>query len=125
MYSILNMSRTQTNELEWYFRDFLFRSHNKGILQLEIKSIPFNIIETYLRYRNEESGHISSVLEIVLENLVSSRLVERRDDFIGIKDGISRLQCDKCYYICYLGNLEAKSCLRCQSNELSTFPKKR
>ncbi|HEX7274368.1 MAG TPA: hypothetical protein VF248_02025 [Nitrososphaeraceae archaeon] len=119
------MSRTQTNELEWYFRDFLFRSHNKGILQLEIKSIPFNIIETYLRYRNEESGHISSVLEIVLENLVSSRLVERRDDFIGIKDGISRLQCDKCYYICYLGNLEAKSCLRCQSNELSTFPKKR
>ena len=125
MYSILNMSRTQTNELEWYFRDFLFRSHNKGILQLEIKSIPFNIIETYLRYRNEESGHISSVLEIVLENLVSSRLVERRDDFIGIKDGISRLQCDKCYYICYLGNLEAKSCLRCQSNELSTFSKKR
>ena len=124
MYSILNMSRTQTNELEWYFRDFLFRSHNKGILQLEIKSIPFNIIETYLRYRNEESGHISSVLEIVLENLVSSRLVERRDDFIGIKDGISRLQCDKCYYICYLGNLEAKSCLRCQSNELGTFPKK-
>ncbi|HET8848100.1 MAG TPA: hypothetical protein VFM20_04840 [Nitrososphaeraceae archaeon] len=119
------MSKTETNELEWYFRDLLFRIHNKGILQLEVKNIPFNIIETYLRYRNEESGHITSVLKIVLENLVSSRLLELRDDFVGIRDGISRLQCDKCYYICYLGNLEAKSCLRCQSNELSTFPKKK
>ena len=119
------MSGTETNELEWYFRDLLFRIHNKGILQLEVKNIPFNIIETYLRYRNEESGHISSILEIVLEKLVLSKLIERRDNLVIIRDGISRLQCNKCYYICYLGNLEAKSCLRCQSNELNTFPKKR
>ena len=119
------MSKTETNELEWYFRDLLFRNHNKGKLQLEAKNIPINIVETYLRYRNEESGHISSILEIVLENLVSSRFIERRDGLVIIKDGISRLQCTKCYYICYLGNLEAKSCLRCQSNELSSFPKKR
>lgn len=119
------MSKIQTNELEWYFRDFLFRNLNKGILQLEIESIPTNIIETYLRYRNEEFGHISSILEIVLEKLVLSKLIERRHNLVIIRDGISRLQCNKCYYICYLGNLEAKSCLRCQSNELDTFPKKR
>jgi len=119
------MSKTQSNELEWYFRDFLFRNFNKGIFQLEIKSIPTNIIETYLRYRNEESSHISSILEIVLGNLVSSKLIERHDNLVIIRDGITRLQCSKCYYICYLGNLEVKSCLRCQSNELDTFPKKR
>jgi hypothetical protein len=119
------MSKIQTNELEWYFRDFLFRNLNKGILQLEIESIPTDIIETYLRYRNEESGYISSILEIVIEKLVLSKLIERRDNLAIIRDGISRLQCNKCYYICYLGDLEAKSCLRCQSNELDTFPKKR
>jgi hypothetical protein len=119
------MSHAETNELEWYFRDLLFRNHNKGILQLEIESIPTNMIETYLRYRNESVTHISSILEIVLENLVSSNLIERLDNLISIRDGISRLQCSKCYYICYLGNLEVKSCLRCQSNELVVFPKKR
>lgn len=116
---------TQTNELEWYFRDFLFRSFNKAILQLEVQSIPTSMIETYLRYRNEEPSQISSNLELVLENVVSSKLIERRDDLVIIRDGISRLQCSKCYYICYLGNLEANTCLRCQSNELNTFPKKR
>jgi hypothetical protein len=119
------MSKTETNELEWYFRDFLFRNHNKGILQLEVKDIPTNIIQTYLRYRNERSDHISSILEIVLKNLVSSRLIDRQDDLVNIKNGISRLQCNKCFYICYLGNLEEKSCLRCRSNELGAFPKKR
>lgn len=119
------MSKTETNEVEWYFRDLLFRNHNKGILQLEIESIPTSMVETYLRYRNEEFGHISTILEIVLENLVSSKLIERLDNLVSIMDGISRLQCSKCYYICYLGNLEVKSCLRCQSNELVVFPKKR
>lgn len=119
------MSKTQTNELDWYFRDFLFRNLDKGILPLEIENIPTKMIETYLRYRNEESSHISSILETVLENLVSSKLIERHDNLVSIRDGISRLQCNKCYYICYIGNLEAKSCLRCQSNELVTFPKKR
>lgn len=119
------MSHTETNELEWYFRDLLFRNHNKGILQLEVESIPTSMIETYLRYRNEQVSHVSSIVEIVLENLVSSKLIERLDNLLSIRDGISRLQCSKCYYICYLGNLEVKSCLRCQSNELVDFPKKR
>lgn len=89
-----------------------------------MESIATNIIETYLRFRNEESSHISLILETVLENLVSSKLIERRDNLVIVRDGISRLQCNKCYYICYLGNLEAKSCLRCQSKELDSFPKK-
>jgi hypothetical protein len=118
------MSKIETNELEWYFRDFLFKNHIKGVLQLETETIPNNMIETYLRCRNADLGHISSVLEIVLENLISSKFIECRDNFVAIRDGISRLQCSKCYYICYLGNLESKLCLRCHSNELDTFPKK-
>lgn len=119
------MSKTETNELEWHFRDLLFRNYNKGIIQIPIEDIPRNMIETYLRYRNAEVGHISSILEIVLENLISSKFIDRRANLVCITDGISRLQCNKCYYICYLGNLETKACLRCQSNELGTFPKKR
>ena len=119
------MSKTETTELEWYFRDLLFRNYNKGIIQLAIEIIPRSMIETYLRYRNAEVGHISSILEIVLENLILSNFIDCRAKLVCIRDGISRLQCNKCYYICYLGNLETKVCLRCQSNELGTFPKKR
>ena len=119
------MSKTGTNELEWHFRDLLFRNYTKGIIQLASENIPRNMIETYLRYRNDEVGRISSILKIVLENLISSKFIDRRDNLVCIRDGISRLQCNKCYYICYLGTLEAKVCLRCQSDELSTFPKKR
>jgi hypothetical protein len=119
------MSNIEINESEWYFRDFLFRNHNKGVLQLETETIPKNMIETYLRYRNVVLGHISSIIEIVLENLILSNFIERIDNFVGIRDGISRLRCSKSYYICHLGNLESKVCLRCQSNELDTFPKKR
>ena len=118
------MSKIEINETEWYFRDFLFKNHNRGVSQLESKTIPNDMIETYLRYRNADLGHISSILEIVLENLISSKFIELRDNFVAIRDGISRLQCSKCYYVCYLGNLESKICLRCQCTELDTFPKK-
>jgi len=118
------MSTIEINEMEWYFRDLLFRNYNKAVLQLKIETIPNNMIETYLRYRNGDLKHISSILEIVLENLISSKFIDRRDDFVEVRDGISRLQCSNCYYICYLGNLESKVCLRCQSTELDTFPKK-
>lgn len=118
------MSTIEINEMEWYFRDLLFRNYNKAVLQLKIETIPNNMIETYLRYRNGDLKHISSILEIVVENLISSKFIARRDDFVEVRDGISRLQCSNCYYICYLGNLESKVCLRCQSNKLSTFPKK-
>ena len=118
------MCKVEINELEWYFRDFMFRNHSKGILQLQTENIPNKMIETYLRYRNVDLRYISSILEIVLEKLILSKFIERIDSLVGIRDGISRLQCSKCYYICYLGNLESKVCLRCQRNALSTFPKK-
>jgi hypothetical protein len=118
------MSDIELKELEWYFRDFLFKNHNKGVIQLETENIPKNMIETYLRYGNVHLGHISSILEIVLENLILSNFIERIDNFVGIRDGISRLRCSKCRYICYLGNLESKVCLRCQSSQLDTFPKR-
>ena len=49
------MSKIEINEIEWYFRDFLFKNHNRGVSQLQSKTIPNNMIETYLRYRNAES----------------------------------------------------------------------
>src|SRR6187402_2320823 len=102
--TIDKMTEIEINETEWYFRDFM--------------------VKTYLRYRNAEPGHIASILKVVLENLTSCKFLERRYKFVRIRDGISRLQCRKCYYTCYLGNLEERLCLRCKSNELRTFPKK-
>src|SRR6185503_11436804 len=96
--TIDKMTDIEMNETEWYFRDFM--------------------------YRNAEPGHIASILKVVLENLISCKFLERRDKFVRIRDGISRLQCRNCYYTCYLGNLEERLCLRCKSNELRTFPKK-
>ena len=89
-----------------------------------IEHIAGNMVKTYLRYRNEELGHIDSILKVVLENLISRKFLERRDKFVRIRDGISRLQCRKCYYTCYLGNLEERLCLRCKSNELRRSLKK-
>jgi len=125
LYNFYKMSKIEISEFEWYFRDFLFKNHSKGIMQLVAETIPNNMIQTYLRYRNSDPAYISSILEIVLENLISSKFIVRSDRFVGLREGVARLQCNKCYYICYLGNLEPKNCLRCKSNELGTFPKKR
>ena len=118
------MTDIEINETEWYFRDFMFRNYNTGVLQFDMEHIAGNMVKTYLRYRNAEPGHIASILKVVLENLISRKFLERRDKFVRIRDGISRLQCGKFYYTCYLGNLEERLCLRCKSNELRTFPKK-
>ena len=122
--TIGKMNDIEINEMEWYFRDFVFRNYNTGVLQFDMEHIAGNMVKTYLRYRNAEPGHIASILKVVLENLISCKFLERRDKFVRIRDGISRLQCGKCYYTCYLGNLEERLCLRCKSNELRTFPKK-
>ena len=118
------MSKIEISEFEWYFRDFLFKNHSKGIMQLVAETIPNNMIQTYLRYRNSDPAYISSILEIVLENLMSSKFIERSGRFVNLREGVTRFQCNRCYYICYLGNLESRNCLRCKSNELDTFPKK-
>src|SRR6266487_5653795 len=118
------MNEIEINELEWYFRDFLFRNYSKAVLQLKTETIPTKMIETYLRYRNADLAHTSTILGIVLENLISSKFIQRKDDFVEITDGVSRLQCRKCFYICYLGNLESKICLRCKSEKLIHSQKK-
>jgi len=119
------MNNIELIETEWYFRDLMFRNYNKGVLQFDIEDIADNLVLTYLRYRNVEPAHIASILKVILENLISCKFLERRDDFVRLRDGISRLQCGKCYYICYLGNLEERLCLRCKNNDLRTFPKKK
>ncbi len=48
------MNEIEINELEWYFRDFLFRNYSKAVLQLKTETIPTKMIETYLRYRNAD-----------------------------------------------------------------------
>lgn len=118
------MNNIEISEMEWYFRDFLFRNYDKGILKLEIENIPYKMVETHLRYRNVEQNRISSIIKIIIKNLMSSKFLQGTDKYVEIRDGVLRLQCTKCYYICYLGNLEDKICFRCKSEQLSTFPKK-
>ena len=56
------MNEIEINELEWYFRDFLFRNYSKAVLQHKTETIPTKMIETYLRYRNADLAHTSTIL---------------------------------------------------------------
>jgi hypothetical protein len=118
------MNNIELIETEWYFRDLMFRNFNKGVLQFDIEGTADNMVKTYLRYRSAEPAHIASILKVILEDLISCKFLERKDGFVRLREGISRLQCGNCYYICYLGNLEERLCLRCKNNDLRTFPKK-
>ena len=70
------MSKIEINETEWYFRDLLFRNHNKGISQLNRKLSQMIWLKLILDIEMQNLGHISSILEIVLENLISSKFIE-------------------------------------------------
>ena len=61
--TIGKMNDIEINEMEWYFRDFVFRNYNTGVLQFDMEHIAGNMVKTYLRYRNGESGHIASILK--------------------------------------------------------------
>jgi hypothetical protein len=136
---VLKLSENrEIKELEWYLRDHFFRQSNKGITQFEGKSLTRDLIALYLRYRNYSLERINEMINPVLEDLISRRVItiknnknndnkyidSNSNDLISFEltSLLSRLQCSKCFYISYLSTDEQKNCLRCSSTNLHDFP---
>jgi hypothetical protein len=112
-------------EFEWYLRDHLFRQSNRGILQFQIGTIVNEIATQYLRYRNTSLEDIHKMLHPVIDNLISKQVITMSGENFMLEGTLSRLQCSKCYYICYLGNRETRNCLRCSFDVLHEFPRRK
>lgn len=118
------MSQIKFKEFEWYFRDYLFRSFNKGIKDHEMDSIPNYMIVNYLRYKSSNLEDVISLLNFTVDKLVLLKVIHRMNNKIVIEGSLTRFQCSRCYYISYVFDKEQKICLRCSSNELKPFLKK-
>jgi hypothetical protein len=123
----------EIRELEWYLRDHFFRQSIKGITQFERKSLTQDMITLYLRYRNYSIQGIDEMINPVLENLISRRVITSKDynnknddnfdrKSFELTSPLLRLQCSICFYISYLGTSEPRNCLRCSSTKLRDFP---
>ena len=119
------MSPVQEMEFEWYFRDHLFRSMNKGLCRFEIGTIPKTLVDTYLKYRNANVDEITILLHSAIENLVQRNVVNHGNTFIELKGKLTRKQCGKCFYVCYVSENEPLLCFRCSNAELRDFPIKK
>ena len=119
---IVTLNQIQEREFEWYFRDHLFRSMNKGLTRLEIEAIPKTLVDTYLRYREAKVDEISILLNTAIQNLVKKNVINHDGEFIDLKGRFTRKQCSKCFYVCYMSEHEPSSCFRCSNNELRDFP---
>ena len=117
----------ELKEFEWYLRDHLFRQSNQGRQeqqQFKKESIAQEMISLYLRYRNSSSQHINEMINAVVENLISRKVLKKFENSLELASRLSRLQCSKCFYISYLSSNEPRNCLRCSYSELHDFPKK-
>ncbi len=117
----------ELKEFEWYLHDHLFRQSNQGRQeqqQFKKESIAQEMISLYLRYRNSSSQHINEMVNAVVENLISRKVLKKFENSLELTSRLSRLQCSKCFYISYLSSNEPRNCLRCSYSELHDFPKK-
>lgn len=94
------------------------------------------MITLYLRYRNYSRQRLEEMINPVLENLISRRVITEKDsnnkknnsgsnfdlNSFELTYPLSRLQCSVCFYISYLSTAEPRSCLRCSSINLHDFP---
>ena len=120
------MSATDLRELEWYLRDHLFRQFNQGKNQFKIESLSEEMTKAYLRYRNSDVNKMSIMISSVLKQLRSQLVItESNIGSVELTSRLNRLQCSKCFYICYLNDNEPKRCSRCAAAELHSFPKKK
>ncbi|MDW3627162.1 MAG: hypothetical protein QOK72_11005, partial [Nitrososphaeraceae archaeon] len=119
----------EIKEFEWYLRDHLFRQSNQGRQQQQFKkeSLAQDMTSLYLRYRNSTSlQHMNEMINAVVENLISRQVLKKFENSLELTSRLSRLQCSKCFYVSYLSSSnEPRNCLRCLSNELHDFPKKK
>ncbi len=120
------LSEVQTKELEWYLRDYFFRQYTQGNQEFNKESLAHEMIRSYLRYRDYNLQDLTGMINIVVKILVSRSVIMKQagGTTIQLTNGLSRLQCSKCFYISYLSNNEPMRCLRCSSMELHDFPKK-
>ena len=121
------MTDVKIRELDWYLRDHFFRQSNTGRLKFEKKMLPAELVKLYLRYRNDNIDEISQLLDSVIGSLLHRNVIKMYDDHDSFElcGTLKRFQCSKCYYISYLMEAEDLACLRCSSNALDEFPKKR
>ena len=117
------MSATDLRELEWYLRDHLFRNFSHGRRMFEIQGLPEEMIKKYLRYRNSDVDKMSAMLSRVLKQLTYQSVITQSQGSVELAGSLNRLQCSKCFYICYLSDNEPKKCARCSAEELHTFPR--
>ena len=117
----------EIKEFEWYLRDHLFRQSNQGRQQqFKKESLAQEMTSLYLRYRNSTSQHMNEMINAVVENLISGKVLKKFENSLELTSRLSRLQCSRCFYISYLSSSnEPRNCLRCLSNELHDFPKKK
>jgi hypothetical protein len=119
----------EIKEFEWYLRDHLFRQSNQGRQQQQFKKelLAQEMISLYLRYRNytTTSQRMNEMINAVVENLISRKVLKKFENSLELTSRLSRLQCSKCFYISYLSSNEPRNCLRCSFNELHDFPKQR
>jgi hypothetical protein len=118
----------EIKEFEWYLRDHLFRQSNQGRQQqFKKESLAQEMTSLYLRYRNSTSSqHMNEMVNAVVENLISRQVLKKFENSLELTSRLSRLQCSKCFYVSYLSSSnEPRNCLRCLSNELHDFPKKK
>ena len=116
----------QANEVEWYLRDHFFRQFNQGRQYFKKELLADEMISLYLRYRNSNLQDMNDMITAVVENLISHQVIKKTENnSLELTSRFSRLQCSKCFYISYLNSNESRNCLRCSSNELHDFPKKR
>jgi len=122
----------EIKEFEWYLRDHLFRQSNQDRRQQQqqqqfIKeSLAQEMSSLYLKYRNSTSQHMNEMTNAVVEILISRQVLKKVENSLQLTSRLFRLQCSKCFYISYLSSSnEARNCLRCLSNELHDFPKKK
>jgi hypothetical protein len=117
----------EIKEFEWYLRDHLFRQSNQGRQQqFKKESLAQEMTSLYLRHRNSTLQHMNEMINAVVEKLISCQVLKKFDNSLELTSRLSRLQCAKCFYISYLSSSnEPRNCLRCLSNELNDFPKKK
>ena len=120
------MNGIEVTELEWYLRDHLYRRYNQGKRQFQKETLPEEMIKLYLRYRNSELEKMSFMINSVLERLSSRSVITQLEDgSIELTSALTRLQCSKCFYICYLSNNEPNKCAKCSATELHSFATKK
>jgi hypothetical protein len=117
----------EIKEFEWYLRDHLFRQSNQGRQQqFKKESLAKEMTSLYLRYRNSTtSQHMNEMINAVVENLISGKVLKKFENSLELTSRLSRLQCSKCFYVSYLSGNEPRNCLICSSYQLNDFPKKK